>query len=209
MFDLHQFVDDLRITCVEIEPEWAAVAAQHPLRKQTDYVLCMDFFDMASIVRYRFIVTSCTYGNRMADHHNATDLSKRNTYRHVLGRELTENSSAAMQWGPEYKQFHKDAWRKVYALTAPGGYFILNVKDHIRKGVKQPVVAWHRATCVAAGFQLVDDVPVPVRGNRQGENGQVRVEHEHVMVFQRPWQVAVGTDGAAVEYAEQMIGEQS
>ena len=56
------------------------------------------------------VVTSPCFGNRMADHHNAKDNSKRHTYRHYLGRELTKGSAAGMQWGEEYKHFHTEAW---------------------------------------------------------------------------------------------------
>ena len=133
----------------------------------------------------------------MADHHDAKDDSKRNTYRHTLGRELTPGSSAEMQWGPEYRRFHQLAWAEVYDLLVPGGYFLLNVKDHIRKGVKQPVSAWHKAACLKAGFQQLDHLLISVTGNRQGENGQVRVDAENLYVMQKPWQEIQG-----VKYSE-------
>lgn len=45
------------------------------------------------------ICTSPTYGNRMADHHNARDGSKRNTYTHAIGRQLHKENTGKMQWG--------------------------------------------------------------------------------------------------------------
>ncbi len=206
LFQLHGYRVGLTITCVEIEREWAEMASLHPDMEWQDAVICADFhqWSQSAVSQYDFVITSPAYGNRMADHHDAKDTSKRNTYRHVLGRELSPNSSAAMQWGPEYRQFHRLSWAKVYYRLRPGGFFILNVKDHIRKGKRQPVAAWHQTTIKNIGFHKKETYNVPVKGNRQGENGDVRVDYEHVMVFQRPWQTAKG-----VEYAEQQIGDQS
>lgn len=201
IFDLHLMERDyepgeltFKITNIEIEQEWAEAARCHQrYRGAHDSALHIDFFDYANhpSVQETFdlVIVSPTYGNRMADHHEARDDSKRNTYRHTLGRELTRGSSAGMQWGPEYRIFHHDAWEMVYKLLRPGGYFLLNVKDHIRQGVKQPVAAWHKATCENEGFQLRLSFECPVGGNRQGENHEVRVDHEKVYLFQRPWDV--------------------
>jgi hypothetical protein len=91
-----------------------------------------------------------------------------------------------MQWGDEYRQFHQAAWLAVYDLLSPTGIFVLNVKDHIRKGVRQPVTKWHQVTCQAFGFVLERYYTIPVKGNGQGENGQVRVDNEMVYVFRKP-----------------------
>lgn len=129
------------------------------------------------------VFTSPAYGNRMADHHDAKDTSKRNTYRHKLGRPLSAGSSAALQWGEEYRRFHLDAWSLVASMLRPGGYFLLNVKDHIRKGDEQDVPKWHYATCVNLGFLPVETVQVPVRGNGFGQNRDARVEYELLFLF--------------------------
>lgn len=187
IFDLHA-VDDLAIDMIEIEHEWAVAATMHPLADEfTDNVYEGDFltWEPPTDWPYDIVVTSPTYGNRMADNHDAKDGSKRNTYRHTLGRQLTEGSSAGMQWGDEYRVFHSAAWAKVHSLLAPGGTFIVNVKDHIRKGVKQPVSTWHRNVLLAIGFELVDTRNLKVRGNRQGRNGTVRVDNEQVYVFRK------------------------
>lgn len=198
IFDLHTMEMDydagellFKITGIEIEEEWAEAARHHErYRAAHDQIIAMDFFDFAMhpSVRDSFdiIITSPTYGNRMADHHEAKDDSKRNTYRHTLGRPLTEGSSAGLQWGDEYREFHRNAWEEVYRLLKPGGYFILNVKDHIRKGEKQPVSAWHRACCErVVGFTKRGETHMSVRGNRQGENHEARVDHEHIYLFQK------------------------
>jgi len=199
-------------TCVEIEPEWAAVAIEHAASlSYFGNVECADFFKWADtcMKQFDFVITSPTYGNRMADHHEAREDSKRNTYRHVLGRPLSENSSAAMQWGAEYRAFHMKAWAAVFRLVRPGGYFILNVKDHIRKDAKMPVTTWHKTAAQMCGFNYITQYKVPVKGNGQGQNGKVRVDHEMIYVFQKPWQVGADKAGNKARYAEQKIGDQS
>ena len=199
IFDIHSIEADgkyrYQVDMVEIEHEWAVAATMHPLAEAgTDNVYEADFltWEPAAYWLYDFVVTSPTYGNRMADHHEAKDGSKRNTYRHTLGRQLTDGSSASMQWGDDYRDFHEDAWTKVWDLLAPGGYFIVNVKDHIRKGEKMPVSAWHRGLLLSLGFELVDTRNLKVRGNRQGRNGQVRVDNEQVYVFKKPVDGCIG-----------------
>ncbi len=78
------------------------------------------------------IVTSPTYGNRMADHHEARDSSKRNTYRHTLGRQLSSGNTGALQWGIEYRSVHRDIIAECVRVLRPGGRVLWNVKDHIR-----------------------------------------------------------------------------
>lgn len=216
IFDIHTLEGDydagelaFYITSVEIEEEWAEVARHHPrYRDGYDHVHAMDFFDFAIAPQHReafdLVITSPTYGNRMADHHDAKDGSVRNTYKHKLGRDPSPNSSAVMQWGPEYRDFHRHAWEEVFDLLEPGGYFLLNVKDHIRKGDKQPVSAWHRATAESVGFTLRRTRQPGVRGNRQGENHEARVDHENIFIFQKPFQVSVTKMGTA-EYAAQSL----
>ncbi len=179
---IHSLQTDKRLTwAIEIEPEWAAASAFH------GPTVCADFFEMAFSEPYAAVVTSPTYGNRMADNHEAKDDSKRITYRHVLGHELSENNSGGMQWGDEYRRFHEQAWGRVFdECLVDGGLFLLNVKDHIRAGHKQPVVKWHKATCKNAGFQFIADVAVGVRGMGFGANGKARVENEHVLVMRKP-----------------------
>lgn len=131
------------------------------------------------------VLTSCTYGNRMADHHEATDGSRRNTYRHALGRALHPENSGAMQWGADYRAFHVAAWAEVRRVLSPGGVFVLNVKDHIRRGAVVAVTDWHIEALTAAGFVLVAHERIACPGNRYGQNGASRVAYESVIKFQK------------------------
>lgn len=132
------------------------------------------------------VVTSPVYGNRMSDHHNARDASRRNTYTHAIGHKLRPGNSGAMQWGDEYRALHADVYAECRRVLMPGGRFVLNIKNHIRKGEEVDVARWHRLALEREWFQLltVEDIFCP--GNRNGANGNLRVEYESVLVFSRP-----------------------
>lgn len=166
---------------IELEWEWASM---HPATEWGDTFDTLPRW-IHHGVRFDAVCTSPTYGNRMADHHEAKDASKRNTYRHALERPLSPNNSGAMQWGVEYRSFHERAWYLVHEILRPGGRFVLNVKDHIRRDVLQPVVAWHRATCLLIGFTLSAVQTVELSGNGFGQNGNTRVPYEVVLVFDK------------------------
>lgn len=158
---------------VELEPEWAA---QHP-RNLVGDALNLPFKDKS----FGVAITSPTYANRMADHHEAKDASKRNTYKHTLGRNLSAGSSASMQWGEAYCTFHYLAWKELRRVL--DGWLILNCSDHIRKGERQYVVDWHQQCLVTLGFGFVAETEVCTQRNRQGQNHDLRVDSESVLLF--------------------------
>jgi len=63
---------------VELEPEWACAHPDTIVGDATALPFPDESFDA--------VMTSPCYGNRMADHHNAKDGSRRITYKHTLGR---------------------------------------------------------------------------------------------------------------------------
>lgn len=160
---------------IEIEPEWAD---KHPDTFEGN-ALALDFDDDSIDA----IATSPTYGNRMADHHDAKDDSARLTYKHSLGRDLHEDNSGAMQWGTEYRDFHLQAWAEAARVLKPDGTFVVNIKDHIRDGRKQDVVAWHIDAMYSLGLRIVGLDIVPTRGLMAGENDSERVCAEFVLTF--------------------------
>lgn len=161
---------------VEIEPEWASLHA----RTLVGNALELPFRDGS----FDAVVTSPTYGNRMADHHVAKDSSKRNTYRHTLGRALHPANSGQLQWGPKYEGFHLAAWAEVDRVLAPGGVFVLNVSDHIRKGKIAEVSLFHVwAMCTKYGYRPPDEERIFTQRQRQGANGAARVPYESIFVF--------------------------
>jgi DNA modification methylase len=162
--------------CLEIELEWAAMrggivgdAIRLPFKEKT--------FDA--------IVTSPVYGNRLSDHHEAKDKSKRYTYRHCLGRKLDENNSGKMQWGLEYRKFHIDAWAEVFSVLKRGGLFILNISDHVRKGEIMPVSEWHKKIIIDIGFTFVEEYRIETPRMRYGENYRARVGYENLFIFKK------------------------
>ena len=175
----------------ELEPEWAAQSANVDCCDSLQWMAQRALLMRSPLFGrpmpgFDVVFTSPCYGNRLADHHEAKDASKRITYRHQLGRPLTEGSAAGMQWGDTYKRFHAQAWSLVYDVLKPGGYFLLNVSDHIRKGQRQEVVEWHVTTCLAVGFQLVEHAKVTTPRQRYGANGAMRVESESLVLLRKP-----------------------
>jgi len=166
---------------LELEPEWAE---QKPGTVTGDVLkLAMLGFKPAM---FDFAFWSPTYGNRMADHHVAKDDSRRHTYTHYIGRGLSEGNTGAMQWGDEYRAFHQGAYQRILWTVKPGGWVILNISDHIRKGQVQKVSAWHKGTLARLGVEWLPGSDgiymVGTRRNRHGTNGEVRMLHEWVFV---------------------------
>lgn len=164
---------------VELEREWA---------EQHTRTICGDSRDLRALGfddgDVDCVVTSPAYGNRMADSHTPSpaDTSKRITYTHVLGRKLTPGNSGAMPWGNEYRELHMAVWRECLRTLRDGGWFVLNVKNHIRAGVEVDVVGWHRTVLSVLGVEWLEEVMVPGKGMGYGANGEVRVGGEIVMI---------------------------
>lgn len=161
---------------LEIEPEWAELSGA-----DVGSVLSMrwqdEFFDA--------IVTSPCYGNRMADHHNAKDGSKRITYTHTLGRPLHPENAGLLQWGEKYKQFHMAAWTECDRVLRPGGRFILNISNHIRDGKEQHVAEWHHLWFAVHNYQTREILEIKTPRMRRGQNGQQRVDTERIYILEK------------------------
>jgi hypothetical protein len=107
----------------------------------------------------------------------------RNTYTHAIGRKLHPRNTGKMQWGKKYRDMHVMAWKECYRVLSDSSTLVLSISDHIRRGVRTSVSAWHASTLVDVGFRLVEVYPVVTRRNKFGQNRDARVGHEYLMQF--------------------------
>ena len=176
VFLLEAWLPDAQIEAVEIEPEWAAI---NP-RTRVGNALCLPWGDN----HFDAVCTSPTYGNRMADTTFASSSGNTwQTYTCKIGRKLHADNSGAMDWGDKYRTFHIAAWMEARRVLQVGGAFVLNIKDHIRGGVLQPVTQWHVDTLQALGFVEREHKRINTPSMRYGRNGDKRVEYESVILF--------------------------
>jgi SAM-dependent methyltransferase len=162
---------------VEIELDWAAAHPRTVVGDATALPVTDATFDA--------VATSPCYGNRLADHHDAKDASRRHTYRHCLGRPLASNNAGALQWGERYRTLHALAWREAYRVLRVGGLCVVVVSDHIRKGQRQRVVDWHLRALLDTGFVVEQVLSVVTRRMRHGAHADLRVPDEKILVVRR------------------------
>ena len=173
VFLLEAWLPDAQIEAVEIEPEWAAINPRTTHGNALDLPWPAGYFDA--------VCTSPAYGNRMADPLFWGDIGK--TYATELHRELHPDNGGRLQWGDAYKEFHVKAWTEARRVLQPGGAFVLNIKDHIRRGERKYVTQWHVMTLCGLGFVEREHKRINTPSMRYGRNGDKRVEYESVILF--------------------------
>ncbi len=189
---LKEYGFDGEITSNEFEPEWAEQGYGFGCDKVIvgDALVLKDDYPEY----YDAIVTSPSYGNRMADKYMGDAAhrakmgkkpSKRITYPICLKRLLTKGNSASLQWGRKYKTFHLKAWPAILECLSPGGLFVLNCSNHIRGGEEMLVTQWHVLVLQAMGLVVTDWEKVKTQRMGFGQNHDARVDHESVVVFRK------------------------
>lgn len=175
---------------VEIEPAFIVA----PNIKQGDAT------DLSSYPTVPYIIfTSPAYPNGMADHFEAKDDSKRHTYRKAnallegADRELHPNNQA--RYGYRGTKRHgkstkrDEYWRIAREAVMCWGsaeMILLNVSDfkHSR-GEIEPLVQDWRTLLSSFGWSAQTEIPVGTKRQRQGANGNERMDVEVVVVAER------------------------
>jgi tRNA G10 N-methylase Trm11 len=166
----------VEIQAVELEPEFAAINPRTTHGNALALPWPDNYFDA--------ICTSPGYGNRLAD--NYRDDADCFGYAQSLKRPLHPDNGGGMQWNPsggEYQVLHTLVYVEVRRVLSVGGEVVLNMKDHYRNKVLQHVTDWHINTLKALGFRMVKHTKVNTPSLRYGENHELRVNHESVILF--------------------------
>lgn len=145
------------------------------------------------------VCTSPVYANGMADNHKPRDASKRHTYR-AAKIEITGNPEATLhpdnmanygyrgtsRTGPSVRR--AKFWDIAHAAMlnwASASLVIVNVSDFISGGVVEPHVDDWKQLLRRHGWVSQLDVPVGTQRQGNGENREVRVANEVVIVARR------------------------
>lgn len=187
---------DYRVISCELESEWATQGWANGCAE----IIIGDSrhlpFEDDSIPT---VATSPSYANRMADSYAPDDYGTpegrrghqtRRSYRLYLERELSAGSGAALQWGVAYRDLHFAVIVECHRILKAGGRFVLNVKDHVRKGKRQEVPKWWTTALRSVGFRGPDpEIQVPIAGDqnlaRMRKQGLAPPDHELVLVFHK------------------------
>lgn len=175
---LKSYVPNLIIGANELEPEWLT-----PNEYGCDYLYYQDAEFLNPLENYNVIITSPTYGNRMADNFKASNPQGRITYTHYLGRTLTDGNTGKMHFGKKYQDKHVACFKNLLHLLPKSGKVIINISDFIKQGQIIQVVDWYVEMMESLGMELIDDIPVHTPRMRYGANNNVRVEEEHILIF--------------------------
>lgn len=207
----------VRTVGVELEPEWAAWHQRTVVGDSTNLAAVPGLKALGITPGdIEVLFTSPTYGNRMADHHEAKDpckacsgtglaeratanegakvctncsgsgLSKRHTYKHYLGRMPTEGSSCVMPWGRAYREFHERWMREQLTWLARGALIVLNVKNKADGDDEYRVVEFFINMALVLGCTIIEVDHIGTRGLAHGANHQVRTDGEKIIWLRAP-----------------------
>jgi hypothetical protein len=162
----------------ELEVEWAC---QDPRTLRGD-ATALPF----AACSFDVLITSPAYGNRLSEHHQAHDGSRRYGYQRSLGRPLSPGNGAAIAWGDTYRILHARAWLEAFRVLRPGALACVNVKDFPRNGQPVPVVLWHRGALVNAGFVIESLTELESPGLPGEDHANARQYREAIIRARKP-----------------------
>lgn len=116
-------------------------------------------------------------------------LSWRNTYAHTLrrqGGDIVPGSAAVEQWGRGYRKLHAEVIMELMRVTREGGLLLVNMSNHVRDGQEQLVVEWWVNELLVRQCSIVEVRRVATRRQRNGANGELRVDGEVVIAMRTP-----------------------
>jgi hypothetical protein len=162
---------------IEIEREW-------PGQHRDTAVGDSHVFMAANVNRNKYdaVVTSYVFPNRMTDHHDAKDGSKRHSYKHYLGRDPAEGSSATLGWGKKWRQFHREGFRLMSRVVKKNGLIIIDSKNCYKQRELVLANEWTIRTLAKMGMPLLQVRPVFTRGLTHGQNHEDRVDRHLIIV---------------------------
>ena len=208
---------DMEVHCGEIERLYAGADRRIVVadaRKLT-------YRDLGLDGPVNVVFTSVTFGNRDNESYDA-DMDKREAnaraadrkvstpgwnYGFGVGGEVVEGSTGADEFhDPAYRQLHVEIWQQQTSdeVLEPGGFVILNAKDHLStmaKGApddpyrywtdehggrcRYRVTDWHIDVLVGLGLRVVGRWKIATKGHR-GRANVHRVPYEEMVLLQKP-----------------------
>lgn len=87
--------------------------------------------------------------------------------------------------GGVYRDKHKRIYENIVPMIKHNGLFVLNIKNHIRKGSIIDVVDWHINTLCNLGMIKLDDILVEVGSMKFGANYNARISDEHIVILEK------------------------
>ena len=168
----------------ELEPEWGNQAVNY----NVDEIIIGDAKELKLSVDC--IVTSPPYGNRMADNFKiganggTSEPSMRKMYAGNLGRTPSQGSVCCLHFDKGYQDKVISIYDSVIA-NCSFNRFVLNVSDFIRQFQVVDVQRFYENYFKEKGFRLIYKIPVKTKRQKGvGQNTELRVDHEVVMVFE-------------------------